>query len=307
MVLTLLPVLYQYSGFGQQAPNDGQKRFINDVEQFNQLVSDCHHLTQQYANSNVGIAPHSLRAVDKASLIKAVQHVRSLESKAPIHIHIAEQQKEVNDCLEHYQQRPVQWLLNNCELDEYWCLIHATHIDEQERLGIIANKAIAGICPTTEANLGDGIFPTTEFLSEGGSLAIGSDSHISVNPVEELRWLEYAQRLNRQQRALLSNTESNSIGYGLWRHAAKIGAQSTNANVGEIAIGKQADLLVLDAKKLACFANDDKHLLDSLVFASQENMIRDVMVNGEWVIRERCHELEASSQTNFSQLLARLS
>jgi len=174
--LTLLPVLYQYAGFGQQEPSEGQKRFINATEQFNQLVSDCFELTKQYPNTNIGIAPHSLRAVDKEAIIAAVKHVRSLDDKAPIHIHIAEQQQEVTDCLQHYSKRPVQWLLDNIELDEHWCLIHATHINEQEQQGIIASKAIAGICPTTEANLGDGIFPTAEFLALNGTFAIGSDS-----------------------------------------------------------------------------------------------------------------------------------
>ena len=170
--LTMLPVLYQFSGFGAQVPNDGQKRFINSTKQFNKLVSDCFKLSEYYSNTNVGIAPHSLRAVDKESLMQAVAHVRNLNAKAPIHIHIAEQQKEVDDCLAYFGQRPVQWLLDNMTLDAQWCLIHATHINEQERKGIIATKAIAGICPTTEANLGDGIFPTTDFFAEGGTLCI---------------------------------------------------------------------------------------------------------------------------------------
>ena len=224
--LTLLPVLYRFSGFGPEVATDGQKRFINSVEQFNDLVSECFNLAKKQDNCNVGIAPHSLRAVDKSSLLAAVEHVRMLDAQAPIHIHIAEQQKEVEDCLTHYGQRPVQWLLNNAELDKNWCLIHATHIDEQERQGIIASKAIAGICPTTEANLGDGIFPTDEFLLENGTFAIGSDSHISVNPIEELRWLEYAQRLSKQKRALLANNEQKSVGLNLWQKAAAGGAQS---------------------------------------------------------------------------------
>ena len=264
--LTLLPVLYQYSGFGEQAPNEGQKRFINSTTQFNQLVSDCFTLSKQYQNTNVGIAPHSLRAVDKKSLTQAVEHVRSLDNKAPVHIHISEQQKEVDDCLNHYGKRPVQWLLDNLELDKHWCLIHATHIDKQERQGIIAKQAIAGICPTTEANLGDGIFPTTEFLAEQGTLAIGSDSHISVNPIEELRWLEYAQRLIKQQRAILATPEQASVGQNLWQQAASGGAQSTNSNTGSLAVGKQADLLVLDKQKTQLFANAEQHLLDSCYF-----------------------------------------
>lgn len=305
--LTLLPVLYRFSGFGPEAATDGQKRFINSVEQFNELVSDCFNLAKTQDNCNVGIAPHSLRAVDKSSLLAAVEHVRTLDAQAPIHIHIAEQQKEVEDCLTHYGQRPVQWLLNNADLDQYWCLIHATHIDEQERKGIITSKAIAGICPTTEANLGDGIFPTDEFLLENGTFAIGSDSHISVNPIEELRWLEYAQRLSKQKRALLANSEQQSVGLNLWQRAAIGGAQSTNSNTGALAVNKQADLLVLDDNQLRLFAHDDKHLLDSVIFASQGNPVLDVMVNGQWVIRDTEHALGQACAESFAQVLAKLS
>jgi len=305
--LTLLPVLYQYSGFGEQVANEGQKRFINSTTQFNQLVSDCFALSEQYENTNVGIAPHSLRAVSKGSLIQAVAHVRSLDNKAPVHIHISEQQKEVDDCLSHFGKRPVQWLLDNVELDKHWCLIHATHINEKERQGIIAKQAIAGICPTTEANLGDGIFPTTEFLAEKGTLAIGSDSHISVNPIEELRWLEYAQRLIKQQRAILATPEQASVGQNLWQQAALGGAQSTNSNTGCLTVGKQADLLVLDKQKTQLFANAEQHLLDSVIFASQQNPVADVMVNGVWVVRDQQHEAQKNSAEQFAQLLGVLS
>ena len=305
--LTLLPVLYQHSGFGEQKPTDGQKRFINSTKQFNQLVSDCFTLSEHYSNTNVGIAPHSLRAVDKVSLTEAVAHVRALDNQAPVHIHISEQQKEVDDCLAHYGKRPVQWLLDNVELDKHWCLIHATHLDEQERKGIVAKQAIAGICPTTEANLGDGIFPTTEFLAENGTFAIGSDSHISVNPIEELRWLEYAQRLIRQQRAILATPEQASVGQNLWQQAAIGGAQSTNSNTGSLAIGKQADLLVLDSDKTKLFANANQHLLDSVIFASQQNPVADVMVNGQWVIKAQQHAEQAITSEKFAELLVRLS
>ena len=305
--LTLLPVLYRFSGFDTQAPNAGQQRFINSVAQFNDLVSECFELAKLQANCNVGIAPHSLRAVDKSSLLAAVKHVRALDGQAPIHIHIAEQQKEVEDCLAHYGQRPVQWLLDNAELDKHWCLIHATHINEQERQGIIANQAIAGICPTTEANLGDGIFPTEEFLAEKGTFAIGSDSHISVNPIEELRWLEYAQRLSKQQRALLTGKDEKSVGANLWQQAATGGAQSTNSNTGALAIGKQADLLVLDDSQLRLYAYDDRHLLDSMIFANRENPVLDVMVNGHWTIRDKKHALEQVSADEFANVLAKIS
>lgn len=305
--LTLLPVLYQYSGFGEQPPSEGQKRFINSVEQFNQLISDCVAASKIVENVNIGIAPHSLRAVDKTSLLAAVNHIRQLDAKAPIHIHIAEQMQEVNDCLTHYQQRPVEWLLTNAPVDKHWCLIHATHINEAERKGMATSGAIAGICPTTEANLGDGIFPTAEFLNDNGTFAIGSDSHISVNPIEELRWLEYAQRLTKQRRALLANNEQASVGRNLYQRAALGGAQSTSSNTGELAVGKQADLLVLDATKTRLFAAKEQHLLDSLVFASQNNSIKDVMINGQWVVTDYQHPLQASTAEQFAQLLARLS
>lgn len=305
--LTMLPVMYQFSGFGAQAPNEGQQRFINSTEQFNQLVSDCFALTKDYSNTNVGIAPHSLRAVDKQGIEQAVAHVRSLDANAPIHIHIAEQQKEVNDCLAHYGKRPVQWLLDNCQLDKNWCLIHATHIDDSELHSMVAQQAIAGICPTTEANLGDGIFPTDDFLQAGGVMAIGSDSHISVNPIEELRWLEYAQRLAKQQRALLATSETPSVGLNLWQQANKGGALSTNSNSGELAVGKQADLVVLDQNDLALYAHDEQHLLDSAIFATQRSPVRDVMVNGQWVVEDRIHRYEQQSQQAFAELLANLS
>ncbi|MCJ8319752.1 MAG: formimidoylglutamate deiminase [Colwellia sp.] len=305
--LTMLPVLYRFSGFGAQAPNDSQKRFINSTEQFNQLVSECFKLSKNHRNTNIGIAPHSLRAVDKKSLEQAVNHVRALDKHAPIHIHIAEQQKEVEDCLNHYGQRPVEWLLDNMTLDEQWCLIHATHINEQERQGIIKSRAIAGICPTTEANLGDGIFPTTEFLAEGGTFAIGSDSHISVNPIEELRWLEYAQRLIKQQRAILASSQELSVGANLWKKAAMGGAQSTNSNTGELSVGKQADLVVLDSQQTRLFAHSNQHLLDSMIFASQNTPVRDVMVNGQWVILAGHHQDENATANAFADILDVLS
>lgn len=304
--LTLLPVLYQYSGFGEQEANEGQKRFIHSTEDFNQLVSECFTLTQNYENTNVGIAPHSLRAVNKESLISAVNHVRTLDPLAPIHIHIAEQQQEVDDSLNFYGKRPVQWLLDNIDVDQHWCFIHATHINETERLSMIYRGVVAGICPTTEANLGDGIFPTTEYLLDKGVFAIGSDSHISVNPIEELRWLEYTQRLVKKKRALLATPQQPSVGQFLWQGALEGGRNVTTANIGHLAVGMQADLLVLDNKLLGHYASDDEFILDSLLFASQQNMINDVMVNGKWVIQASKHVDENQASQSFTHLLTSL-
>ena len=220
-----------------------------------------------------------------------------------MHIHIAEQQLEVEDCLASYGKRPVEWLLENHPVNRHWCLIHATHINSQERLALAKSGAVAGICPTTEANLGDGIFPTTEYLMEQGVFAIGSDSHISVNPIEELRWLEYAQRLVRQQRAILSGEDEPSVGANLWCRAAQGGAQSIGRDCGVIAVGKKADLLVLDNSQTTLFAHQSKHLLDSLVFASQKNTIADVMVGGRWAIKNGKHEQEEHIAMRFRQEL----
>jgi formimidoylglutamate deiminase len=304
---TLLPVLYQYAGFGQQLATFGQRRFINTTDQFNQLVADCFSLSRNYQNSNVGIAPHSLRATDKHNMLAAIEFVHQLDSQAPIHLHIAEQQKEVQDCQAYYGQRPVEWLYNHFDVDKRWCLIHATHLTATETQTLAHSSAIAGICPTTEANLGDGIFPTTEYLQLQGRFAIGSDSHISVNAIEELRWLEYAQRLTKQQRALLATEQQPSVGLHLWQQAALGGAQSTHSNSGEIAVGKQADLIALDPKKIALYAHDERHLLDSVIFAQAANVINDVMVNGQWCIVDKHHILEQQSEIEFSALLARLS
>ncbi len=304
--VTLLPVLYQYSGFGGLAPETAQQRFIHSPAQFSQLITACFAMTQQYSNVNLGIAPHSLRAVDADALNRVVDHVRSLDRLAPIHIHIAEQQQEVTDSLQHFGQRPVQWLMHNMPVDQHWCLIHATHINAEERQAIIAQQAVVGICPTTEANLGDGIFPALEFCAAQGRFAIGSDSHISVNPIEELRWLEYSQRLVKQQRVLLAEQGGLSLGSHLWQAAALGGAQSTASNTGSLAVGKQADLLVLDDQQLNLFAYDEQNILDSVIFASRNSLIKDVMVQGRWVVQNGQHQCQRESASEFSLLLQRL-
>ena len=307
IALTHLPVLYRYSGFGSIAANQGQRRFLNDADQFNRLVSDCVELSKKYPQTRVGIAPHSLRATNQQLLNETISHIKQLDPQAPIHIHIAEQQQEVDDALAWQNKRPVQWLFENQSVDKHWCLIHATHMTEAERKTLASSGAVAGICPTTEANLGDGIFPTTEYLAEGGAIAIGSDSHISVNPIEELRWLEYVQRLVKQQRAILATAEQPSVGGNLWQRAASGGAQSIGRDCGELAVGKKADLLVLDESQLSLFAHSNQHLLDSLIFASHKNPVADVMVAGNWLIRDGQHSLQERSANDYRAVLKKLS
>src|SRR5262245_25172180 len=226
--LAHLPVLYGYGGFGGQPAGSGQRRFINDTVNFLRLIN---RLLQRHRNNpqiRIGIAPHSLRAVTPEMLKETVAGLDELDDTAPIHIHIAEQVKEVEDCRAWSNQRPVEWLLHHQPVGPRWCLVHATHMTEGETGRLARTGAVAGLCPTTEGNLGDGFFHAPGFLRNGGRFGIGSDSHISVSPFEELRWLEYGQRLLHRRRNLLAvgGNQSPSVGAGLYRAALAGGAQA---------------------------------------------------------------------------------
>jgi formimidoylglutamate deiminase len=299
--LTLLPVLYGAGGFGGQVPNPGQRRFINDPERFLRLIETLHKRHGADPQMRIGIAPHSLRAVTPAMLSEAVAGLRSLDPTAPIHIHIAEQTKEVEDCIAWSGERPVQWLLAHQPVDEHWCLIHATHVEEAEMRGMVAAGAVAGLCPTTEANLGDGIFPAKAYLSAEGRFGIGSDSHISVSPVEELRWLEYGQRLLTRRRNVLAGVEEGGshIGARLYRRALAGGALAAGRRIGQIAPGARADLLVLDAEAPGLLNRSGDLLLDAFVFAGNANPVRDVIVGGRLVVEEGHHIAEHAVLARF--------
>ncbi len=301
-----LPVLYTYAGFGEQKPSEAQGRFIHQTEDYFNLVDK---LIKNYQSNNqvsIGVAPHSLRAVSDNQLKSLVPFIRNHNAKAPIHIHIAEQTQEVDDCLNFYQQRPVEWLLDNFVMDEHWCLIHATHLTEQETKDLALSKAVAGICPTTEANLGDGIFPTQSFLAQGGHLAIGSDSHIAVNVADELRTLEYAQRLTSYQRAVLVSDDCPSVGQNLYSQAAKNGASVIDQNVGEIRVGKRADLLVLNANDPSIYLKEDSFILDAAIFACNSLPVNDVMVAGKWQIKQAKHHNEKTIISDYLSVMKKL-
>ncbi len=304
--LTHLPVLYTYAGFGEQPPSPAQGRFIHQTDAFIKLLEQLQHQYADRANFKLGIAPHSLRAVSEKQLHEVVESVRQLDKSAPIHIHIAEQTKEVEDCLNYYQQRPVEWLLNQFQLDSHWCLIHATHLSNDELTRLAKSSAIGGICPTTEANLGDGIFPTQAFISLGGQLAIGSDSHIAINIADELRLLEYGQRLTQHQRALLVSPDCPSVGQYLYTKAASDGAKALSQNVGEIKIGKRADLVVLDPEHPSLFAKTKSQILDAAIFACSHLPVKDVFVAGKQVISDGEHLQTQSATKDYKQVLARL-
>src|SRR5579863_7680035 len=261
--LTLLPVLYRHAQFGGAAPSEGQRRFILSLDEYADLC----------AAAGDGIAPHSLRAVTPDELASAV----AIAGARPIHIHVAEQEKEVADCLAWSGARPVAWLLDHAPVDARWCLVHATHIDATERQRLARTSAVVGLCQTTEANLGDGIFPISEYLADGGRFGIGSDSNVSTSPVEELRWLEYIRRLDTRSRNV-TNVQHHQV--------VAAGAQALGRNAGTITPGALADLVVLDTEHPALVGRHRDSLLDAWIFSGNITPVRDVMVAGRWVVRD---------------------
>ncbi|GLK90069.1 formimidoylglutamate deiminase [Pseudomonas turukhanskensis] len=301
--LTLLPVLYSHSGFGGQPASDGQRRFIHSVDSYLDLQQRLQAALAGRNSQRLGLCFHSLRAVTPAQIDQVLV---ASASDSPVHIHIAEQQKEVDDCLAWSQQRPLQWLFDHAPVDARWCLVHATHANPDEVRQMAASQAVAGLCLTTEANLGDGIFPAVDYLAQGGRLGIGSDSHVSVSVAEELRWLEYGQRLRDQKRNRLYRSDQPMIGRTLYDAALAGGAQALRQPIGELAVGKRADFVVLDGSDpyIACAEGDA--ILNRWVFAGGDRQVRDVLVAGQWLVREGRHNDEQASALAFTQVLKTL-
>ena len=306
--ITHLPVLYNAGGFGGKPAGSGQRRFLNDPERFLKLIATLRSRHAGDSQIRIGIAPHSLRAVTPEMLDRAVEGLSAMDASAPIHIHIAEQTKEVEDCLAWSKQRPVAWLLDHQTVDPRWCLIHATHIDAGEIARLAASGAVAGLCPTTEANLGDGFFPAIDYLAAGGEFGIGSDSHISVSPIEELRWLEYGQRLvtRRRNRLSIGSAGGSHIGAALYRGALAGGRRALGRRIGRIAVGDRADLLVLDAAAPILLGKADDTLLDALIFTGNINVVRDVMVGGRLVVKNGRHDGEDGILERYRSALGAL-
>jgi formimidoylglutamate deiminase len=299
--LLLLPVLYASGGFGGAPTVPAQRRFVHDLAGFLRLVQELRDVTAGAPDVEIGVAPHSLRAVPVTLLRELVRATPA----GPIHIHIAEQQREVDDCLACHQQRPVRLLFDSVAVDSRWCLIHATHIDDGERDAIARSGAVVGLCPTTEANLGDGVFPAVAYASAGGCFGIGSDSHISVSPVEELRWLEYGQRLVTQRRAVLSGGANRSVGKNLVA-AALAGGGRACGNGGGLGVGQVADLIVLDGEHPLLAARGSDALLDAWVFAGNATLVRHVVVGGRIVVQDGHHAGEAAAARGFVDTLRQL-
>ncbi len=306
IAVTHLLVLYAHDGFGGKPPASGQRRFVNDIERYAQLLQALFRHYGNHGNIRIGAAAHSLRAVNPELLQQMVEALDGLDAAAPIHIHIAEQQKEVSECEAWCGQRPLAWLFDNIGVDRRWCLVHATHVVDGEMQRLAASGAVAGLCPTTEANLGDGLFPAVAYLHGGGTFGVGSDSHVSVSPAEELRWLEYGQRLLHQRRALLTRGGSPSVGAGLYKHAVEGGAQACGLAGGGLAVGKRADLVVLDPHAPVLIDKHEDLLLDAFVFAGNRNVIKDVMVGGRWRVVDARHVREDEILGRFREALNQL-
>jgi len=286
IALTLLPVLYMTGGFDGRPLAPRQRRFGHtEVSDYLRLLEALR--AHESADLRVGIALHSLRAVPETAMRTLL--ATGAAQTGPIHIHIAEQVGEVQDCLAVRGARPVEWLLDHAQVDERWCLVHATHLTGHETSRLARSGAVAGLCPTTEANLGDGLFPLADFLDAGGVLGVGSDSHISVSPVEELRWLEYGQRLATRHRNIASRGEGASVGETLWSAALRGGAQAAGLPLGALEPGRRADLLVLDDEAPLLAARDASSAMDSFLFAGNTPLVRHVMSGGRWVVRDFRH------------------
>lgn len=299
--LTYVPVLYERAGFEKGAPEDHQRRFVLSLDAF--LAHQARCTGNANDGTTVAIGAHSLRAVSEESL-RALANVAS-ENDIPMHLHIAEQSAEVEQCIDATGKRPVEWLLENFDVDKRWCLVHATHMDDAEIEALADSEAVVCICPTTEANLGDGFFPLRPFLEQGGRIAIGSDSQVSINPFEELRWLEYGQRLATQTRNIVALQYEN-VGYELFSRALAGGAQAAREAPLAIAIGEGADLVTLSAEDAMLAGSDDSNLLDLLVFSGYRLPIDGVMACGEWRVEDGKHIAQDATRARYVHTLKAL-
>ncbi len=300
--LTLLPSFYAQGGFAGAPPTPGQQRFITDPDMFLRLVARAHEIAAKLPDAHVGIAPHSLRAVTPDALRVVLDAVKS----GPVHIHAAEQTQEVNDCLAALGARPVEWLIANSGVDARWCLVHATHMTERETEALARSGAVAGLCPLTEANLGDGIFNAEQYVAARGPFGIGSDSNIELDAAAELRQLEYNQRLRQRARNVLASREGESVGRRLYADALAGGTQALGRAIGAIKAGQRADIVVLDADHPDLAASRDDLWLDKYVFVAGRRLVRSVFVGGIKVVEVGVHRSRSAIADRYRRTMARL-
>jgi formimidoylglutamate deiminase len=298
--ITLLPSLYRHGGIFGADPVPGQRRFLNDFHPYLRILEACGAATAGDPRAAVGMAPHSLRAVTPA-MIEAIATL-----PGPIHIHAAEQLKEVAECRAATGARPVQWLLDNAPIDARWCLIHATHMDSAETRALAATGAVAGLCPSTEASLGDGTFPLRPYLEAGGRFGIGTDSHVGTSPRDELRQLETSQRLALHERAVATTEAAPHPGRLLLDAALAGGAQASGRPLGGIAPGLRCDLVELDAEHPSLLGRSGDSLLDAWVFSGQANPVRTVVVGAKRVVEAGRHVARLDIGEAFATSMRRL-
>ncbi|MBV8619670.1 MAG: formimidoylglutamate deiminase [Curvibacter sp.] len=297
--LTLLPVLYQNSGFGGLAPHGGQRRFLRSTESMQTLLQRLQPLCAAQG-ARLGLAPHSLRAVTPAALREALAGLEALDATAPVHIHIAEQVAEVEACVAWSGQRPVEWLLDHLPVDARWCLVHATHMLPEEARRAARSGAVAGLCPSTEANLGDGLFDLPGWLASDGAWGLGSDSHVTVNAAEEMLLLEYGQRLQRRERNVLASAAQAHVATAMTLQAVAGGARASGRPVAGLAAGQSADFAVLDAGHLALAGLPAPEMLSAHVFASHRgSALQELWVGGIRRVCQGRHALHEQAAADF--------
>ena len=299
--LTLLPVFYAHSFFGGAAPNEGQRRFVNDVSRFSRLVEKCRESVRTLNQAVVGVAPHSLRAATPEELTL----VAAMAPDGPVHIHVAEQVKEVDDCLAWSGARPVEFLLGHAKVDQRWCLIHATHMTEAETVGMAKSGAVAGLCPITEANLGDGTFAAPLFMQNGGRFGVGSDSNVLIGLPDELRQLEYSQRLAHRARNVLA-VAGGSTGRALFYAALDGGSVALGAGNSQIAVGGAADVVSLQADHPSLAGKRGDAILDAWIFANG-GKIDCVWVHGKKQVSGGKHAKREAIAERFRGVMVALS
>jgi formimidoylglutamate deiminase len=301
--LTLLPVLYCRSGFASNEVSQWQKRFFNSPEDYLELLSQCEKLLAPIPHHHLGIAAHSLRAVSVDQLREVLDG--SGMPGSPVHIHIAEQTAEVEECQSLFGARPVDYLLDHFAVDKYWCLVHATHLEDNELQRAAGSGAIAGLCPITEANLGDGFFPAENWLAAGGLFGLGSDSNIQLSVAAELRLLEYGCRLRTRSRNVLS-LAGMSCGRSLYHNALMGGAAALGQKVGRIEPGYRADLVELDSEHPLLQGRETDSLLDSWLFAAGSSAVKSVWVGGTPLVRQGRHLNKPQLEPSFRQAMREL-
>ena len=283
--LTLLPVFYAHAGFGGRDPDPGQRRFINSIDGFARLMEASRRLMVGRESAVIGLAPHSLRAVTPGEL----EALLAVGVSGPVHIHIAEQVREVEDCLAWSGQRPLQWLFDHAPVDRRWCLIHATHAIPEEIRAITNSGAVAGLCPVTEANLGDGTFNAPDFIGQGGAFGVGTDSNVLIGLTEELRQLEYSQRLALKARNVVSSHAFTSTGRALFDAALRGGSQALGVAAVGLIEGAFADIVSLDAESVVLAGRSGDAILDSWIFGAARPLVDCVWARGDKVVKDGRH------------------